>query len=113
MTSCKSNLDEIDKSRRTFIKQGALIGSGIIIVPTLNGCLYEPSLGTVLEPSEIVGLKSVDGDNLLQNSQWYEGDNVQEGFLYRFEAGTLVNKKYITTDMLAEGLNSYSQADRQ
>jgi hypothetical protein len=57
----------------------------------------------VLEPHQMEGLKAIEGENYLENGQWYAGENVKDGFSYQFPAGSLADKKYITMDMLADG----------
>jgi len=91
------------KDRRTFIKEGALLGTGIAMLPTLVQCSYTPDSQMILEPTKIIGLKSFNGEAYLENAKWYTGDHVNDGFQYQFPTGSLADKKYITADMLADG----------
>lgn len=93
----------MENPRRVFLKQSILIGTGIVVFPSLPGCSAEPESGMVLEPQKVVGLKAIDGEALLENAQWYAGEEVNDGFDYQFPAGTLTDMKYITLDMLADG----------
>lgn len=94
---------ETNKDRRTFIKQSLMVGTGVVIIPSLVHCSNQRPSGLVLEPSEIDGLKIVEGENYLNNATWYAGENINDGFHYQFPVGSLADKKYITTDMLADG----------
>ncbi|MCK5370876.1 MAG: hypothetical protein KAQ62_20070, partial [Cyclobacteriaceae bacterium] len=91
------------KSRRTFIKQSAFLGTGIVMLPTLVQCDHESVSEMVLEPTKIIGLKAFDGETYLEDAKWYSGDDVNDGFHYQFPNGILADKKYITTDMLVDG----------
>ena len=99
----KPSTKPIHNSRRSFIKQGVLAGTGILILPNLAKAGYKHSAGLTLKPEKIEGLKAINGENYLEGSIWYQGENVGDGFHYSFPAGSLVNKKYIKTDMLSDG----------
>jgi len=103
MTTNQSDNNKIEGTRRTFIKQSIMFGSGLIVLPSFIKCSTEQSSGMVLEPNKIIGLKSFDGESLLDNATWYSGEHVNDGFHYHFPMGSLADKKFITTDMLADG----------
>lgn len=103
MKNSPSKQPSLNQPRRTFLKQSVLLGTGIVFFPTLSGCSLEPESGMVLEPTKIMGLKAFEGEALIENAQWYAGENAQDGFYYEFPAGSLADIKYITTDMLADG----------
>ena len=96
------------QGRRTFMKQSILAGAGVFVLSHLNGCANTNDAagaisGTVLTPTEIKGLRAVDGEQYLENATWYEGQHKKDGFYYRFDAGKLDGIKYLTADMLADG----------
>lgn len=99
----ESNQKDFRSDRRTFIKQSALLGAGAIIFPNLPGCTAPQVSGMILEPAETIGLEKVAGEALLENAEWYTGENVNDGFHYEFEPGALANQQYVTFDMLADG----------
>lgn len=94
---------ELDTGRRNFLKNSAIGGAAITVLPSLMYCSTEPSSGFVLEPSKIIGLKIIEGENYIDNAVWYAGENTKDGFKYQFPKGSLKDKKFITTDMLADG----------
>jgi len=60
--------------------------------------------GNALAPVKLLGgLKEIEGPDYLDGATWYQGDEVGDGFLFTFPAGTLKNNRYITADMLALG----------
>jgi hypothetical protein len=103
MKPTPSKAQAIDHTRRRFIKQSLLIGTGLVVFPTLPGCSDEPVTGMVLEPARIDGLKKIEGESYLENASWYTGEDTGDGFYYTFSPGSLAGMKYITTDMLADG----------
>lgn len=92
-----------DRTRRGFIKQTTLAVVGIHILPGISGAATRPISGLVLKPDLLNGIKSIDGEPYLENANWYAGGDIGDGFSYEFPKGSLSGKKYITTDMLAEG----------
>lgn len=103
MNTSQQKTMETKKERRTFIKQSVMASAGMVVIPSMLQCSSKKASGLVLEPSKIDGLKIVDGEDYLDNSTWYAGENVNDGFHYQFPAGSLADKKFITTDMLADG----------
>lgn len=92
-----------NQNRRTFIKQTVLAGAGLSILPRTLKAFKPKSDDIVLHPEKIEGLKPFPGKNYLENSNWYSGEKVGNGFYYQFPKGSLAGKNYITTDMLADG----------
>ena len=103
MKLTSSSFKSIEKTRRTFIKQSLLFGTGIVVFPILPGCSNDHESGMTLEPTKTLGLKVIEGEAYLNNATWYAGENPKDGFYYEFPAGSLADKKYITMDMLADG----------
>ena len=90
-------------ARRNFIKQGIIIGAGTVVLPGIMQCNPPLSDDLVLIPDKIEGLNEFSGEDYLENATWYSGDKVASGFYYSFPAGSLADKQFITTDMLADG----------
>ena len=93
----------LNQNRRTFLKQTLLTGAGIAVLPRALKAFSEKISGLVLKPTKISGLTPFNGENYLENASWYSGENVHDGFYFEFPKGSLNDKKYITTDMLADG----------
>lgn len=91
------------RDRRDFIKNTVLAGTAISFLPALACKSAENVGGLILEPGLIKGLKPDSGEAFLKNAAWYSGDEVGDGFSYEFPAGSLLGKKYIHADMLADG----------
>lgn len=91
------------QNRRSFIKQSVLSGAGIMILPKVTSAGLKIKKGMILKPAKITGLKSINGPSYMENAKWYAGNNVNDGFYYEFPKGSLSDKKYISTDMLADG----------
>lgn len=89
--------------RRSFLKQSLLLSTGILFPLSLIDYTLASKSGMVLRPTKIKGLKLVDGEPLIEQAQWYTGQDVLDGFYYEFPTGSLADMKYITTDMLANG----------
>ncbi len=92
-----------NQTRRSFLKQSALLGTGMIILPVNRLEQIKPGSGMVLQPSQIIGLQNIDGEAYLKDAKWYQTDQPKDGFLYAFPTGSLSDKKYLTADMLADG----------
>jgi len=92
-----------NQNRRTFIKNSVLTGAGIAVLPRTLKAFTENIQGLILTPSKIIGLTPFEGKDYFENATWYTGKNVGDGFYYEFPKGSLADKKYITTDMLADG----------
>lgn len=103
MKSPENLTNSISQQRRSFIKQSIIAGSGVVALPALFQCSSSQSSDMILEPSQIIGLKKIDGEQFLENATWFSGEQVKDGFHYTFPAGSLSDKKFITTDMLADG----------
>jgi hypothetical protein len=91
------------KSRRNFIKQTILTGTAITLLPRMMTAAPGKSRGVVLKLVRSTGLAETTGESYLENSTWYTGDEVGDGLFFEFPEGLLAGKKFITTDMLAEG----------
>ncbi len=89
--------------RRNFLKQSILLGTGVVFLPAFSGCANNAENGMVLEPKKINGLTPFEGEHYIENAQWYSGENTNDGFYYEFPAGSLVDMKYITADLFADG----------
>jgi len=92
-------------NRRTFIKQSLLVGSSIFVYSHCARKSDYPIIkGDILKQDKLLGgLKQFKGPSWLPNAQWYESENVGDGLSYQFPEGSLANKLYIITDMLADG----------
>ena len=75
------------KNRRTFIKQSVLLGTGIVVLPTLVQCDQEPVSGMVLEPIKIIGLKTYDGETYLENAK----------LMYQLHVARLIQSKNLNS----------------
>ena len=100
MKAPKNLSNPINQQRRTFIKQSIIAGSGVVALPALMQCSSSQHSALILEPSQIIGLKEIAGEKLLENATWFSGNDVKDGFNYSFPAGSLADKNFITTDML-------------
>ena len=90
-------------SRRNFIQCSVLAGAGMFVIPPSLKRLDLNNDDLILKPGKINGLQSFQGKKLLQDSIWYSGEKEGDGFFYQFPKGILAGKRYITTDMLADG----------
>ncbi len=94
-----------NNSRRDFIRKSLLMGSSILVLGSCGDQRHEPSLKGEKIPIKhlLGGLKTTDGPDHLPGAQWYLGENINDGLSYHFPAGALLNKQYLTADLLADG----------
>ena len=97
------------RTRREFLKTGALIGTGMIAGANFISCMKSsPKIkGTRLEPASILGGLINEGKSeLIQGAYKFVANAPGAGMLFNMAKGQLVGQKYITTDMLLEGTNA-------
>ena len=96
----KRNSNRSHMNRRQFISVSALTAGAAML-----SCGRAPEIkGLRIDPSSLLGnLKREEGTTPLEGASWYVAENVEDGFEYRFPAGTLAKARFLTTDMLLDG----------
>ena len=103
MSAYQDESNNSTQPRRSFIKNSMLAGGAMIASPYLMQCAEKHGDFMVLQPTKTNGLQKITREIFLENATWYKGESIKDGFYYQFPKGSLADKKYITTDMLADG----------
>jgi len=97
------------RTRREFLKTGALIGTSLIAGTGFISCVKSsPKIkGRQLEPEIILGqLKNEGKSSLIPGATVYVAGEPGDGILFEIPKGILAGNKFITADMLLEGTNA-------
>jgi hypothetical protein len=96
----KRNSNRSRMNRRQFISVSALTAGAAM----LSYSRATEIKGVRLDPSSMLGnIKKEEGSAPLEGATWYVAETVEDGFEYRFPAGTLAKARFLTADMLLDG----------
>lgn len=95
--------------RRDFLKTSAMVGTALISGTAFITCVKSsPKVnGLHLVPKGFLGqLKKEGKSSFLPNAVMYIAKETGDGLVFQFQQGALLDKKFITADMLLEGNNA-------
>jgi hypothetical protein len=95
--------------RRDFLKTGAMVGTGLLTgAAFISSVKSSPQIkGLPLIPEGILGhLEKVGRSSILPDANVYIAKETGDGMIFQFARGALLDKKFITADMLLEGNNA-------
>ncbi len=89
-------------NRRKFLQNTSISTAGIILYTNIPVSFDDK--GLLMKPAQLLGkLTTQKGKTPIKNASWYEGKEIGDGILYKFDKGALANFKNITDDLLLDG----------
>ncbi|RJP25123.1 MAG: hypothetical protein C4527_17490 [Candidatus Omnitrophota bacterium] len=92
----------VSLNRRDFVRTNALSGMALFAVSPFTGA---EELAKLIPNQLIKGLKQETDKSPIDEAVWYAANAVGDGLLYRFPKGLLAGAKYLSADIVVDGVH--------